>query len=316
MVSLIIVDYKSIEKTLEYLQEFFTHVVEAAEDQIHPIIVDNSENNAEILERLKRKTKETLSQVTISLEKEHVSVFKGRYLNHDLIYIATHENLGYARGNNLGADFARLYFQDEYYLFSNNDLKFPRKFSMEELLSPMKKNTTIAVVGPSIKTPEGEQQSPWKKTSVFSALFLNYFDLLLPKTVKITRWITSVEKTDHSKCCYWVSGSFMMVCAEAFQKTGGFDPHTFLYCEEMILSEKMLSQGYQTYYEKAIPVIHEHGQTVKSVFAAVEGIQISFESSIYYFRTYRNMSAVTEKLARAHFSIFKRLFLLKKSLLK
>lgn len=231
-------------------------------------------------------------------------------MNRELIYIATYENLGYGKGNNVGADFAKNHYQDEFFLFSNIDLKFPQKFSIEELLSPIKKNPAIAVVGPDIRTPAGEWQSPYKKISTFSALFLNYFDLLLPAPIKITRWITNVEKTEHSKSCYWVSGSFMAVRTEAFQKVHGFDSYTFLYCEEMILSERLLKKGYQIWYTNEIKAIHEHGQTVKSIFAVIDGIQISFESSIHYYREYRKMPMWIEEAARLNFRIFKSIFLL------
>lgn len=74
MVSLIIVDYKSIEKTLGYLHEFYGHVEESSKEKIHPVIVDNSQDNTETLEVLRRETKDTLSKIHISLERKYCCI--------------------------------------------------------------------------------------------------------------------------------------------------------------------------------------------------------------------------------------------------
>ena len=42
MISLIIVDYKSISKTLAYIQSCYEHILDT--DQMHVIIVDNNED--------------------------------------------------------------------------------------------------------------------------------------------------------------------------------------------------------------------------------------------------------------------------------
>lgn len=310
MVSLIIVDYKTIPKTLEYIKACYEWIED--KELIHAIIVDNCENINTGL----RFMEEICQNAPIEVKVEEIQkpvyeyVFEGK----KLLYVCAGENLGYARGNNMGALVADKYYEDLYYLFSNNDLRFQQGFLLETLIAPTKTYPDIALVGPRIVTPAGEQQSPRKRIGAFKQLFAYYDDLLLPKGMKIAKKITDVDSSDDSKICYWVTGSFMIADAAKFWEVEGFDEHTFLFCEEMILAERLLQKGYSIYYENQVNVIHEHGQTVKASLQVLKSIRISFQSSIYYYTTYRNLQKSVAVLACIHFELFALLFSLKKLL--
>ncbi|MDD2970504.1 MAG: glycosyltransferase [Lachnospiraceae bacterium] len=286
MISFIIVDYLSMEKTFHYIDQCKESILDV--ENLHFIIVDNAPDGKERIEEI-----------------DHHGL--------QILYVKTGENLGYAKGNNWGAAIAREYYQDEYYLFSNNDLKFQKQISMEELLRPME-DSRIAVVGPMITSPQGEQQSPRREVSAFRQLILYYWDLLLPKGCKITRWITDVVKTDQSQESFWVTGSFMAVRADSFQVIEGFDPHTFLFSEEIILSERFRKKGYKTYFNADVKLIHEHGQTMKKSIDVLRQIQVSFQSSLYYYTRYRGISSGLQMISRFNFRIFRVLFTAKKKL--
>lgn len=313
MVTLIIVDYKTVERTIKYLTEFLQSLKER--ELLHVIIVDNSEKEAGQQELLAKLTGQRLTETGNEIKCK--KIYLGNLQNTEYIYVASEENLGYAKGNNLGAAAAKLYYpEDEYYLFSNNDLRLPETVSLSMLINPMKEYEDVAAVGPKIVGPDGAAQTPWKKTGSGRQLFLQYFDLLLPKFCKISKYITNLDigKTDVSRYAYWVSGSFLLTDAKAFWQADGFDEHTFLYCEEMILAERLLRIQKRMYYENQVTVVHEHGQTVKKAWKVLQGITFSFESSLYYYREYRDLSKFTEKMARANFALFRLLFALKKKL--
>ena len=56
-------------------------------------------------------------------------------------------------------------------------------------------------------------------------------------------------------------GSFFIVKTQDFINCGMMDPNTFLYAEEIILSEKLKKINKQVYYFPSVTVLHEHGQT-------------------------------------------------------
>lgn len=310
MVSLIIVDYKTVPKTLQYINECYQFIIAA--NQIHAIIVDNCEDSSIGLQLVEKTTKSKAKKILIKNIKTEIYLYTLE--GNPLLYVCAKQNIGYAKGNNLGALIAKSYYKDSYYLFSNNDLRFLQEFKIEQLLEPMKKNIRIGVVGPKIIGIEGAAQSPRKKISFWKQLFLTYYDLILPKKMKITKWITDVDNHNRSESCYWVTGSFLLADAAKFHESKGFDEHTFLYCEEIILAERLQQLGYHMYYENDIVLIHEHGQTVKSAFSAIKGIHISFQSSLYYYRKYRNLNVVLFVLARINYALFAILFIGKKSL--
>lgn len=313
MVTLIIVDYKTMERTIEYLTEFWRKLQE--KELLHVVIVDNSEKEANKQELPDKLTGYALAETEYEVRGK--TVCRGRLQTMEYLYVAAEENLGYAKGNNLGAAVARLcYPEDSFYLFSNNDLKLPEVFSLITLMEPMKKYGDVAAVGPKIVGPDGAYQNPWKKTGAFKQLFLQYFDLLLPMFCKISGYITNrdISKVDESRYAYWVSGAFLLADAEAFRQAGGFDEHTFLYCEEMILAERLHRIRKRMYYESQVTVVHEHGRTVKKAWKVLQGITFSFESNLYYYKEYCGLSGLAEKAARVHFAIFRQLFALKKKL--
>lgn len=313
MVTLIIVDYNTIAETINYLTEFWQKLQE--KELLHVVIVDNSEKEARQQEILDKLTGYRLTETDNKVKNK--KVYLGKLQNREYLYVAAEENLGYAKGNNLGAAVSKLYYpEDSYYLFSNNDLILPEKFSLRTLIAPIRENGDVAVVGPKIVGRDGEAQTPWKKTGPGRQLFLQYLDLMLPKFCKISKYITNLDilKTDVSRYVYWVSGAFFLVDAKAFQQVNGFDERTFLYCEEMILAERLLRIQKRMYYENQLMIVHEHGQTVKKAWKVLQGITFSFESSLYYYREYRGLSGFTEKMARANFSLFRLLFAFKKKL--
>lgn len=310
MVSLIVVDYKTIPKTLEYIVACYSWIDDSK--LIHAIIVDNCEDTEVglgILEEICQN-----KPMEVKIEDMEAPVFACIHEGKKLLYVCAGQNLGYARGNNLGAFVAKKYYEDGQYLFSNNDLRFTERFSLETLIAPMQENTNVALVGPQIVTPAREQQSPRKRIGTFKQLFAYYDDLLLPKCIKFTDKITDVDVSNDSKLCYWVTGSFMLANAAKFWEVEGFDEATFLFCEEVILAERFLQKGYRVYYENQVKVIHEHGQTVKASLQVLKSIRISFQSSVYYYTKYRGLHKSIAALAYAHFGIFQLLFSLKKQL--
>ena len=315
MISLIIVDYKSIPKTMNYIQE----CLQTFKRDIHVILVDNSAEEQTGLTYLQQEChaqiEDTNQANTFRYKEKERYVYKCRIYDMDVIYAAARENLGYAKGNNLGAEISRQLYQDSYYLFSNNDLQFSKTFDLEQLLKPLQEQEQVAVVGPKVVTESGEQQSPRKMPGVWQELFGYYWNLVLPKKMKLGRKLEGIDDRAVSGICDWLTGSFWIMDAAKFHEADGFDEHTFLFYEELILKERLQKVGYSMYYCDTVTVIHAHGETVKSTMGVLRGIDSSFQSSLYYFKEYRGVAKTIILMARCNYRVCMTLFRLKKAII-
>jgi GT2 family glycosyltransferase len=214
------------------------------------------------------------------------------------------ENIGYARGNNLGVEFLASHFDVEYLLFSNNDIVFQDEDVVERLVDKLEAVKDAGLIGPSIRNLEGEKQNPYVRPSIWKQLVIPWLFMPFLIMMKKTGISNAVDTKAQEGYCYRLSGSFMLTRADVFLKAGMFDRQTFLYCEEPILSERYLRVGFKTYYYDGVSVVHEHGHTSSRVHSYLQTKKIDLDSQLYYFQKYRSVSSVVIYLAKASFSIY------------
>lgn len=310
MISVVLVDYNSIEKTLDYidhLNEFFMD-----SNLFNFIIVDNS-NNFDNFNLLEKRTEfinivDDIEQIDIYDCIKNIKVLK--YKNKKIIAINSSKNLGYAKGNNLGALASKILLKDEYYLFSNNDLILNSHSNIREVLEIFIHNPNVAIIGPKIIGIDKKEQSPRKELNIYNQVIFYYLNLAF--FTRLNKKISNIDYSGKSKYTYWVSGCFMIVDKNKFLKCGMFDENTFLYAEEMILSERLKRIGYSTYFYNNLEIIHNHGSTTKNTFSFIQNNRLSFESNLYYFEKYKVCSFFEKILSKLAFNIFKLVYPIKK----
>ena len=84
-----------------------------------------------------------------------------------------------------------------------------------------------------------------------------------------------------------------------------FDPYTFLYAEEPILSRRMERAGYSVWFLRELAVIHNHAQTTKNAMSRLKILELDFHAMCYYYKTYTSASNFILGLAKCNFAIFK-----------
>ena len=283
MVSLIVVDYRTIRKTCEFL----AHAAEqlAPREEIHFWIVDNDPERSGQAYLAKRYPRVRQTETPVAAD-----FFAAEF--GEVGCITPGENLGYARGNNLGTRAADAVFGDDYYLICNNDLRFPEKWDLREVTGKLEKESSAAALGPRILGLDGKEQNPYRKKAPAYWLFVYPWSRFWPVHSR-----GDYRPLREAGECYRLMGCCLLLRADRFRECGRFDEHTFLFSEEMILSERMAGRGYTCRYEPAFTVIHEHGQTMKSAARAVEVERWAFDSLFYYCRAYRGVSAPVMGLA-------------------
>ena len=298
MISFIIVDYNTIKQTCKYIE----HIVSMSSNPelYHFIIVDNYISNFGI-DYLK-SVYECSEEKIISGKK--IILFKYNAL--DICYVYANDNLGYAKGNNLGTVVADELYNDDYYIVSNNDLKLNRPFDWNVFQHIFESKKDVGVIGPRVIGLDGKDQSPYKKISPVYHMIFYFWLRFWP--IKAQADLSIMTENGY---CYRVMGCFLILRADIFRSCGRFDPFTFMYGEEMILSERFLKNGYKNYFYHDYTIVHEHGVTVRKMSSVLQSDQWCYDSCRYYYQKYRNCPQLILKIADASYFINKKIIRLK-----
>ena len=233
------------------------------------------------------------------------SSLEGELEKYDIFVISSSENLGFARGNNLGAEFCRKVFDPYYILFTNNDIKLSENNVVGKLLEKLHVTPEAGVIGPRVVKADGTEQSPCCYMSCWDREVVKHWSFFfLSKKKQTRRFHLDYAENAHEGFHYFVLGCFFIVRAKDFYNCGMFDSSTFLYAEEKILAERMKAIGKGIYYDPSVSVIHAHGSTTKK-YAKNKILKWQKDSNLYYYRVYRHtpnrvlfMAKLTNSLVR------------------
>lgn len=258
MIGVIVINYRSEAKTIDFVKTELRKI--SAEHAV--VIVDNG------------STDESLGRLTEAFPEESGNVR----------VVASRENLGFARGNNLGAETARRLFGADLLLFANNDIRIVEPDTVERMAAKLKSLDEAGAIGPKVIGPDGRLQSPEPFVSFWDRHIALYWrSLFRPKSRAFWEdWSQTAGEGFH----YRISGSFFMVRTSDYFECGGMDSNTFLYAEEMILSERLKRIGKRVYYFPEVSVVHEHGATTRKYYDRVKVRELKYRSEKYYYRTY------------------------------
>lgn len=232
--------------------------------------------------------------------------------------VAVKDNLGYAKGNNLGVKILKksnIVF--DYYLFSNDDIEIIDSDILSRLGYVLNMNDYIGGIGPRVIGIDGNDQSPHRKyispqrqigwklfsfirkkrnhNAIYSDNTANTVaEASLQKrnnnSVEDALILASKASAPEKGLCYWISGAFMMVKANKFDTVEGFDSRTFLYFEEVILAERFLKKGWNFAFEPSVKVIHYEGGSTNVKSSRRNAIEL--ESRLLYYREYKHVNRI------------------------
>lgn len=310
MYTLILLDFNSADDTIAFINQCRKTL--ESQGVSHYVFVENG-NEAGVTEKL-TACYGCGTQVYLPEIAQPLLSFKAEGM--ELYYCYSGGNIGYAKGNNLGAQIAKAVWDDPYYIFSNNDLVFEKKPDFRIIHKLFEEEPSIGVVGPRIIGLDGRPQSPHKWSPAYKRLILFYWRLLftpLRDAIRARRKTAPQSvpaKQTPSGFCDWIMGCFMFVRAKAFFDAGMFDPNTFLFAEEMILSRRMEAIGCKVWYCNEMEVLHFHAKSTLKAISVFKRRQIDFESVWYYYKTYVHTSGALLTLAKWNFALHRILFFL------
>lgn len=191
--------------------------------------------------------------------------------NFKIVYLSSVENLGFAKGMNIGINEAK---SDgcTYVICSNNDILYNKKINFNDFIDIYMKDKSIAVIGPKILNPDLINQNPYMINSPLNVSLLDkvkqklIFTNILGKYIFVIRGILKnkinknshiQEKLKHSQFIYCLHGSFFVLTPIYFDYYQDLDPNTFLYVEELILAERVKNKNLKEYYCNELEVFHK-----------------------------------------------------------
>ena len=241
MLSIVILSFNTCEVTLKCLE----CVYKLRGVDLEVIVVDNASTDGSVYE------------------------IKKRYK--DIGILRNKNNVGFARGNNQGMKIAK----GDKFLLLNSDC-----FLEKDTLSKM---PDVDVVGCKLLNEDGSVQPSWGyfptlRRIIQLMLFVDNFPVIRKFIDSIhVRDVSRYEKTQEVD---WVTGAFVMLKREVFEKVGGIDEKYFMYGEEMEWMYRIKKAGYKVWYSPAASATHLLGASSKNRAPAVTG---EMKGWIYWF---------------------------------
>ena len=243
MVSIIILTYNS-EKYIEKLLESIVKFNKSSNYEV--IIVDNNsiDNTVEVIQKSKIKSQKFNSKFKI---------------------VQNGDNVGFSKGINIGAREAK----GEYLLFINPDTEW-KSGSVNNFVSIFESDDKIGVIGGKILTKDGNSEKSAGRFLKTSEVFLTTLGLDEALGVRFS--------PNQRQGVDFVSGGFMAVRRDLFERFGGFDENLFIYIEDMEFCYRVKKEGLKVSFDPSIEIIHERHGSSNCGFA-IENIY----RGIFYF---------------------------------
>ena len=175
--------------------------------------------------------------------------------------IVSQTNLGFSKANNIALKVSKGKF-----IFLINPDTIVSEDTITKMIEFLNEHPDAGLAGCKILNPDGSLQlacrrsfpGPWTsfcKVTGLSALF--------PKSRLFARYNLTYLDENSTYEVDAISGSFMMMKREVYEKIGGFDEQFFMYGEDLDLCYRIQKNGYKVYYFPGTQIIHYKGESTK-----------------------------------------------------
>lgn len=171
----------------------------------------------------------------------------------DVKLIRSETNLGFGRGNNLGAQHA----SGRALLLLNTDT-VTRSGAVEELFDRVMGEERIGVAGAYLINPDGSyQESRYSFPTVWSTFCTMFWlDILFPRVPLFAEGRLLHADPETEQDVDVVNGAALMIRGDLYRQLEGFDPAFFMYYEEFDLCHRVHDAGYRIRYVPTARVEH------------------------------------------------------------
>lgn len=171
--------------------------------------------------------------------------------------VASNENLGFSKGNNL----VMKEVKNPFILLLNSDV-YVEEESLYKALAYFRVNLNCGCLGARLNYASGKRQpSAGNLPNPLNIIFWIFGFSKLPLMGKLVPSFHPTDKSFFSKAhpVGWIMGAFFMLKREVFEATGGFDENLFMYMEEVEWCKRISNYKYKIWYVPTVEVVHLHG---------------------------------------------------------
>lgn len=172
--------------------------------------------------------------------------------------IASDENLGFGRANNLAFKYA----QGEYLLIINPDVQFVGDNNLAQMICGFNQQTNIGVLGPDIIEPRRNNR-------------------VLPKKTYPLQHKIKADFSDLTGQYAWILGACMLFPRHVYEAVGGFDEDFFLYGEDADICLRIRQAGFAVHWFPDVKV--EHWAGASEANAAEYAMRMRKKRGMYQF---------------------------------
>lgn len=259
IITYVILHYMAGKDTIECTNS----ILEATKNSIHEtkvVIVDNGSTN------------DSYNQI--------IKIFDN---NVQVTVLHSDENLGFARGNNLGFIYAKDKLNTDFIVQLNNDTLVEQK-NINEIIVNKYKEKFYYVLGPDILTADGYHQNPGNKQSwglrelsfyrikkrIRILLSYLHVDSLASKAVESVKDIYSKDTVQGDVENTILHGACLIFSPSYIKRFDGMCNKTFLYWEEDILKLQSDYYGFLMMYSCEISIFHKEDVATNMVSGSVD----------------------------------------------
>ena len=213
----------------------------------------------------------------------------------DVSLITSAENVGFARGNNIAMDRA----SGEFILLINPDT-IVQEDTFRVMLRFFESHPDAGLAGCKILNPDGTFQLPCRRSFPRPwVAFTKIFGLsaLFPKSRLFGRYNLTFLDPDQTYPVDAVSGSFMMIRRETYEKVGGLDESFFMYGEDLDWCYRVGDAGFKVYYVHDTTIVHFKGESTKR--SDIDEIKLFYEAMQLFVEKHFSTSGVLRFFLRA-----------------
>ena len=220
-----------------------------------------------------------------------------------VIQIKNKKNVGFGSANNQALEIAN----GKYILLLNPDT-IVREDTFEKMIRFFEENPDAGMAGCKVLNPDGSLQlacrrgfpGPWTSFTKVAGL-----STLFPKSKIFAKYNLTYLNENETYEVDAVSGAFMMLRKETYDKIGGFDPKFFMYGEDLDLCYRTQNAGFKVYYVHETEIIHYKGESTKR--SSIDETKIFYEAMHLFVKKHFSASIIVESILR--FAIFIRTIL-------
>lgn len=173
------------------------------------------------------------------------------------------KNLGYGSGHNFAAKYAK----GKYILILNTDITVEHD-TLQKLVDYLEKHHDVGMVGPKLMYHNGVVQQSCRRNAGLFDLFIkrSFLKYIWPFKERYQKYVMEDFKHDSTQNVDLITGAFMVMPKELFDKIHGFDERYFMFMEDFDLCRKTHKAGYKVVYYPEAVATHYHKRLSEGSF--------------------------------------------------